>query len=192
MKAVLLFCLLMTAAMPPQAATDDTRGIYDAVLAAVFKHVREEVPTSFIVADYKRPVVPPTEWAWQRLGAPAELKAKAAQLPAWRVPTKEEPPNIQPHRREDFPAGTQFASIDELRPLMSVAPPRGTNPIEAKYHVRWLIDLSAPLVTEAGLDALVQFGYGCGDLCGAGGYAWLHRPTRTTPWTVQLVVTIVS
>jgi hypothetical protein len=190
--AVLLFFLSISAAMPRQQPANETRGIYDAVLAAIFRDIKEDVPASFVVIDYKRPVVSPTEWVWQRLPVPGELKTKAAELPKPPVPTRELPQGTEHHRREDFPPGAQFASLEDLRPLMSVAPPHGANPIEQKYHARSLIDLSTPLVTDTGLDALVQFGYSCGDLCGHGGYAWLHRADRSGAWTVQLVVTIVS
>lgn len=184
MRALLPAFLFVVAAIPSQQLPNETRGIYEAVARAVLK---DGVPAAFIVIDDWRPVPPATAWVWERLpGVPAELRKKVAELP--KPPVGE---TGEHYKVEDLPQGARLVTVDEIRPVVSRWPP-GTNPIEEKYGTKWQLSFSKPVMTDDGLDAVVYWGYGCGPLCGAGGYAWLHRTARGSAWAVQTVTTIVS
>jgi hypothetical protein len=169
-----------------QAAVNDERAVYEAVLKEIFKG--GAVPASFVVPAEPRLVPPPSTSQWDRLGAvPTELRTKVASLPA--TPSPEE---RGLHKAESFPPGAHIVPATERRDLTSGAQNNGYPEMLAKYQARDLVSFSKPIATADGLDAFVWFGHGCGLLCGTVGYAWLHRASKTDPWTVKILYVAVA
>jgi hypothetical protein len=52
------------------------------------------------------------------------------------------------------------------------------------FKVRSIWRFSRPVITEDGLDALVWSAQACGSMCGRTDVHWLHRASRSDPWTV--------
>ena len=48
----------------------------------------------------------------------------------------------------------------------------------------WLA-FSEALLTPDGLDALLYYEAECGGLCGESGYAWLHRDSVQSAWSIK-------
>jgi hypothetical protein len=170
-----------------QQAVSDERGIYEAVMKAVIKG---GVPASFVVPAERRSLPPPSASDWSRLGSvPAELRAKVAKLP---VPPSADDKDLQ--KPEFFPAGAHIVPGAELHALTSSGPKENNSypALVAKYQARDIMSFTKPVATDDGFDILVHFGHGCGSVCGANGYAWLHRGSKTDPWTVKVVITAVA
>jgi hypothetical protein len=53
------------------------------------------------------------------------------------------------------------------------------------YHA-----FSRPILTADLHDGIIYIESHCGWLCGWGGYAWLHRDSSTSPWTVKRSIAV--
>jgi len=189
LRGIAIFIASVTILAPrlvaQEAAVNDERGIYEAVTKEIFK---SGVPASFVVPAVPRVVPPLSASQWDRLGAvPTELRTKVANLP----PTPS-PEDRGLHKPEAFPAGAHIVPAADLRALTTGAPNNGYPAMQAKYQARDMVSFSKPIATADGLDVLVSFGHGCGALCGTAGYAWLHRASKTDPWTVKIVIIAVA
>jgi hypothetical protein len=53
-----------------------------------------------------------------------------------------------------------------------------------EFKTRSLWRFSRPVITDDGLDALVWSAQACGSMCGRTDVHWLHRVSRSDPWTI--------
>ncbi|HEX5069576.1 MAG TPA: hypothetical protein VFV78_05105 [Vicinamibacterales bacterium] len=187
MKAVIAAAVLALFSVPQAATPSDTRGINDAVVAAIFKDGKG--PLSFVVRAEYRPMVKPNNGIVAKLGSvPAELFRKVEQA----VATPPAPGEL--HAAANFPAAAHIVPGEELTMLVRGAP-IGTNgypALQEKYQTRDMLSFSRPVMTDDRLNVLVWYSHGCGSLCGSVGYVLLRRETITSPWVSTLLVVAVA
>jgi hypothetical protein len=118
-----------------------------------------------------------TQWLKQFDDVPLALR-DAASRP---VPTKP-----KPFDSASFPAGTRMISKADIDARFDEKIPRSWDEFKRRYGAAGWISFSEAILSRDGLDALVYYEAHCGGLCGEGGYAWLHRDSQQTPWSIRL------
>lgn len=154
-------------------------GIYGCLLKALSDQPQHSV---LVVELLPVPLVRPTESQWDRFGpgaAALRLKGSLAEAgvpfsPAW------------------FHAGTQLASRDEIQKALALDRSAWV-PFRQQFSADGYLALSRPLMSDDGLHALVWYRRQWCRICGDGGYAWLHRQSKSDEWRVeQRLVTTAS
>jgi len=155
------------------------RQIYVALLRDLF---RGSLPASYVIQTMPLSLPQPSAYDWRWLGSgTAALQAKVEAT--------------KPLPAVAFSAGsfldpTTLVSKEELVAFFHDGP-AGTslNDRWRAFHERFKVEafqaFSRPVVTDAGLDALVYYSNSYGSQGGEAGFAWLHRSSPSAAWAVE-------
>lgn len=184
MKTAALVAAVALSMTIARAQTSDTAGIMAAVIADLYLN---KPPANVVVEETPLAFAPPSTDDWQSLGGDtAALQKKIAG--ATTVATL--------YTQDELPKGTTLVARQVILDAFHWEPGTDLNARWATFRETFKAPswerFSRPVITDDGLDALVTYGHGCGPLCGEGGYAWLHRVSRSAPWVVKRLVKIVS
>ena len=170
---------LLTAALLSQAPT------YVAIYAPLFGvSYHGGLPRGFVVSDSS--VAMPTlqgsspDWLRQFDDVPAALR---------RAASRTEPTRVRPLDLKSLPAGIRTVPSQATRAVLAAARASGTSAawetFKREYNANGWLAFSDPVLDSAGLEALVYYEAECGGLCGETGYAWLHRDSLQSDWTLE-------
>ena len=120
-----------------------------------------------------------SNWLRQFASVPAELRELAMN----QSPTK-----AQPFGPAVFPAEARMVSQEEIDALHAAHGSRFWDEFKSRFDATGWISFSDVILSREGLDALVYYEAQCGGLCAEAGYAWVHRDTRQSRWSVRLRV----
>jgi len=81
-----------------------------------------------------------------------------------------------------------MVSQEEIDALHAAHGSRFWDEFKSRFDATGWISFSDVILSREGLDALVYYEAQCGGLCAEAGYAWLHRDTRQSRWSVRLRV----
>jgi hypothetical protein len=161
---------------PPQDSAN--RGVYEAMFKAL---LRGDLPTVLVVQAVPLSLPSPSAADWQWFGAGTE---------ALRIKVEtSRPSDVEPFAVDAFPPGTQLVPREAIQELFRTAPPGRSPedrwiPFRTRYKAQTFQGFSRPVQSQDGLDAFLYYSHNCGSLCGQSGYAWLHRASSGSVWTV--------
>jgi hypothetical protein len=116
-----------------------------------------------------------SEWLKQFDGVPLALRRAASQ----QSPTK--PKVLQ---ASQLPPGTRLVSARAVDAVFTRGIEENWAAFRRQFKTQGWLSFSEVIFGADGLDALVYYEARCGGLCGEGGFAWLHRDTLRSPWSV--------
>ena len=88
----------------------------------------------------------------------------------------------------ELPAGTKVVSERAIATIFARGVDEGWAAFRQQYGSEGWLSFSEVLFTPDVLDALVYYERRCGSLCGEGGYAWLHRDSTDSRWSIKKTV----
>ena len=166
---------ITTAAVLSQASTE--AALYAPLFGASF-HAKPAV--SFVVQD--------TSVAMATLGgsSPDWLKQfDDVPMALRRAASRPEPTRVGRLNPKSLPTGVRMAPAQATRTVMAHRTSEAWEVFKRQYNADGWLAFSYPVLTPAGLDALVYYEAECGGLCGETGYAWLHRDSAQSGWTLK-------
>jgi hypothetical protein len=87
-------------------------------------------------------------------------------------------------RYDEVPNGTVFLEAADYRAIFG-GPALGWAEFHRRFpRARGFEQLSRPIVSRDGRDAVAQVAHRCGNLCGEGGLVWLRRSVGSDRWQV--------
>jgi hypothetical protein len=155
------------------------RDIYTALLRDLF---RGTLPTAFVIQTNPLALASPSPSDWALLGpGTAALRTRVETMTLQSTAA---------FTVESFPDGTTLVSKEDIGAFFRDASVGANlNDRWSAFHGRFKVagyqGFSRPIVSDAGLDALVWYSNSYGSLGGEAGYAWLHRPSRSGNWVVE-------
>ena len=102
-----------------------------------------------------------------------------------RLARRASPTSARRHNIADFPAGTRLVPEADIETMFARGVEKGWLAFKRQYHSERWLSFSDVLFTDEAVDALVYYGTRCGGLCGEGGYAWLHRDSALSGWSIR-------
>jgi len=85
----------------------------------------------------------------------------------------------------DFPSGTRVVSPSAIREGFTGSLDDGWTAFMRRHNAYGWMSFSDVLFSDDGLEALVYYSAACGSLCGEAGYAWLHRDSAQSRWSLK-------
>ena len=85
----------------------------------------------------------------------------------------------------DFPSGTRVVSPSAIREHVTGSLEDSWSAFTRRHNAYGWMSFSDVLFSDDGLDALVYYSAACGSLCGEAGYAWLHRDSAQSRWSLK-------
>jgi hypothetical protein len=150
--------------------------VYEALLAERY-HATPASQMSVKDVALAMPTVSGSSEEWRKLFdvVPQELR---------RAVSRQSPTKAHALEASVLPAGTRLVSARAVDAVFRRGAQENWEAYQRQFNTRGWLAFSDVLFTEDGLDALVYYESRCGGLCGEGGYAWLHRDSRSSRWTI--------